>query len=166
MVLPSYASFLVLLTREQAACLIFSVLCDSLGYASLAGAQLCDTLKISCKCILWFILNRKIEKSYMLCSPMARGMLTGKLDLKNLPDNDFRKGGHNPQFNEDNLDGVSLSCLHFLFASICCHHRLNVLASPHWFEDAVLARYIRNYTSCVSCLERPQQTICLHQCSL
>ncbi len=42
------------------------------------------------------------------CSPMARGMLTGKLDLKNLPDGDFRKTGYNPQFNEDNVDGVKL----------------------------------------------------------
>ena len=43
---------------------------------------------------------------------MARGMLTGKLDLKNLPDGDFRKTGYNPQFNEDNVDGVKLQyCL-------------------------------------------------------
>lgn len=51
------------------------------------------------------------SQTFMHCRPMARGMLTGKLDLKNLPDNDFRKGGHNPQFNEDNVDGVSTKLL-------------------------------------------------------
>ena len=46
-----------------------------------------------------------------MCSPMARGMLTGKLDMKSLPDNDFRKGGHNPQFNDENFDRVGLQHL-------------------------------------------------------
>lgn len=66
--------------------------------------------------IEWNLFNREGEKELipwarsvgagvMAYAPMARGMLTGKLDLKNLPDNDFRKGGHNPQFNEDNVDG-------------------------------------------------------------
>ena len=37
---------------------------------------------------------------------MARGMLTGKLDMNSLPDGDFRKTGTNPQFDADNIDQV------------------------------------------------------------
>ena len=86
---------------------------------------------------------------------MARGMLTGKLDLKNLPENDFRKGGHNPQFNEDNVEGVSppVTCL-LLSVTRHCHNNPKQLPLKRLLADARLLRTDpQDYPICVSWIQ-------------
>lgn len=89
----------------------------------------------------------KVAHRLSCCRPMARGMLTGKLDLKNLPDNDFRKGGHNPQFNEDNVDGVSTK-LHLLLPSANESTVLESLRSSSCATIAAIANLCCWYTLC------------------
>ena len=67
---------------------------------------------------------------------MARGLLTGFLDIEKLPADDVRKLGHLPQFNKDNIAEVSFS--EFDRADSLCTSLMQIgLTAPRLFNMKV-----------------------------